>query len=401
MNKFLFVIALFLVMMQAAHVSAQCPAGRYVNEIFPHYTLDSVTYSDTFGLKMDIYQPAGDSIPARPLIILAHGGSFVEGTREDDVTIDSLCVRFAKRGYVTVSIDYRLGNLLNMLLDSSAAIAEVIQAMSDGKAAIRYFVKDKATANRYKIDTNSIYIGGNSAGAVLYMHVGYVESIADCPADIVAAMGANGGFEGNSGNAGYTTRSKAIIDLAGGLNETSFVVPGDKPSVNAQGSLDSVVPYTCGLALDGAVNLQLCGLGSLEPVYDANGIYHMSLVFPGEGHVPWSASPSEFNSVDSMITIFLYNLTCTDILAVNNVNTNAGVSLFPNPVNDLLNIQSTEGISEIIVMDETGRAMLRASGGGREACEINTSRLGRGIYFVKIIFAGQNNSPVVKRIVLE
>jgi len=394
-------------MMQSAMVNAQCPAGRYQNEIFPTISLDSLVYSTPYNLKMDIYQPVGDTLSKRPVIILGHGGSFVSGTREDDGTIDSLCVRFAKRGYVTVSIDYRLSDIVNFLLDSSLAIDEVAKAMSDGKAAIRYFVKDAATTNTYKIDTNNIFIGGNSAGAVLYMHVGYLDSIGECPSYIVSAINANGGFEGNSGNAGYTTRSKAIINLAGGLNETAFVGPGDKPSVNAQGDLDAVVPYTCGYPNLGSsispiyVHVNLCGLGSLEPVYAAKGIYHMSHVFLAAGHVPWSVDPAEFNTVDSMVTVFLYSLVCTPIASVNEVYTHAEVSLFPNPASEILNVQSSAALKDIIVYDETGRTLLRANNINRENYEINTSRLSKGLYFVRISFSNENDPPLVKRVVVE
>jgi len=380
---------------------AQCPGGRYVNQIFSSVNVDSVVYSTPYNLKMDIYQPAGDTLSARPVIILAHEGSFVDGTRESDVTVDSLCMRFARRGYVTVSIDYRLGNLVNMLTDSSAAVAEVIQAMGDGKAAVRFFVKDAATVNTYKIDTNNIFIGGNSAGAVLYMHVGYVESISDCPADIVAAMDSNGGFEGNSGNAGYTTRSKAIVDLAGGLNDPSFVMAGGKPSVNAQGTLDNVVPYTCGLALEGYVNVTLCGLGTLEPIYVADDIYHMSLVFPGLGHVPWDTSATDFKSVDSIVTLFLYNMVCTDVTSVNAIPNAADVSLYPNPVSDVLNISSSQALGEVELLDETGRIVLKEPGANRQDVEINTVQFAKGVYFVKLKFADGAVAPMVKNIVVE
>jgi len=379
-----------------------------MNEIFSGITMSTVTYSTPYNLMMDIYQPAGDTLSKRPIIILAHGGSFIGGTRADDGTVDSLCVRFARRGYVTVSIDYRLTDIGSMVSsDSTLPINEVIQAVSDGKAAIRYFVKDAATTNTYKIDTNNIFIGGNSAGAVLYMHVGYLDSIGECPSYIATAMAANGGFEGNSGNPGYTTRSKAVIDLAGGLNETYFAGPGDKPSVNAQGDQDAVVPYTCGEPDFGSsafhvyVHVNLCGLGSLESVYTANGIYHMSYVFPGDGHVPWSTDAVKFNTVDSLVTVFLYNLVCSPVAAVNEVSNGAEVTLFPNPANELLNVQSSQSLKDIVLYDETGRVMMRTNNLNRENYELNTAVLSKGVYFARISFSDGNISPIVRRVVVE
>jgi para-nitrobenzyl esterase len=400
--KKLYLLLAAIVTLYSLDGRAQCPSGRYLTEIFPAYTKDSVLYSSVYNQYMDVYQPAGDTMAHRPVIILAHGGSFITGNgdRTNDPTIDSLCQRFAKRGYVTVSIDYRTTDALNML-DSALAIDEVAKAMSDGKAAIRFFVKDAATANTYKIDTNNIFVGGNSAGAVLYMHVAYIDSFGELPSYIAAAVTANGGFEGNSGNPGYTTRSKAVINLAGALNEVSFVGHGDKPSANAQGTADNIVPYNCGRPLAGATPVTLCGLGQLEPAYVANGIYHMSHIFPGDGHVPWSTDNVKLYTVDSMVTIFLYNLVCTNIVQVNNINVSTEVSLFPNPVSDVLNIRCGADMREISLCDQTGRVVFTAPAINRDNYEINTSHLPAGVYFARIRFSNGNNAPVVRKIVVE
>lgn len=401
MKQKLYLILGCILMLQTTRTMAQCPGGRYVDEIFSE-TMSTVTYSTPYSLQMDIHQPTGDTLSARPLIIFAHEGTFVSGTRSSDATIDSLCVRFAKRGYVTASIDYRLSNFAVMLAaDSSGAINEVIQAVSDGKAAIRYFVKDRATSNLYKIDTNNIFVGGNSAGAVLYMHVGYLDSLGECPSYIQTAMAANGGFEGNSGNAGYTTRSKGIISLAGGLNRVSFAGPGDKPSVNCQGDQDLIVPYTCAEAYNGLIHVELCGTGSLQPQYNAVGIYNMDLVFPGQGHVPWDTNPAMFQSVDSIVSLFLYNMVCTGVLSANEVHLNSEVSLFPNPATDLVNVRASQPVSEITMYDETGRVVLQAGGINNTNYEINTAHFSKGLYFVKMRFQNGDNAPVVKRIVIE
>jgi para-nitrobenzyl esterase len=399
----LYLAILPVLMLLARGAGAQCPTGRYTDFIFPTVSKTTVTYSTVYSQQMDIYQPVGDTLSARPIIILGHGGSFLTGNgdRTNDGTIDSLCVRFAKRGYVTVSIDYRTTDIFSMI-DSALAIDEVIKAISDGKAAIRYFVKDRATTNTYKIDTNNIYVGGNSAGAVLYMHVTYLDSIGECPSYIAAAMAANGGFEGNSGNDGYTTRFKAVINLAGGLNKSTFVGPGDKPSVNCQGTNDAVVPYNCAYPNVGlTIPVNLCGLGVLEGMYVSSGINHMSHIFPGDGHVPWASSAPKFKTVDSLVTIFLYNLVCNDLTSVNQVNVNTAVEIFPNPAHEFVNVQSPQDVSEIVLYDQMGRTVIETKGINKQNYEINTSRLNKGVYFVRIRFSNADNAPVVKRVVVD
>src|SRR4051812_16386227 len=116
-----------MLLLHTTNANAQCSDGRYLDYIFP-VTMTTVTYSLPYSLQMDIYQPTGDTSSARPLIILAHGGSFISGTKSDDPTIDSLCKRFAERGYVTASIDYRLSTLISMVsADSTQAINEVVK----------------------------------------------------------------------------------------------------------------------------------------------------------------------------------------------------------------------------------------------------------------------------------
>ena len=57
---------------------------------------------------MDVYEPTGDTMAFRPLIIWAHGGSFLGGDKGDS-DVAALCQRFTKRGFVCASVNYRTG----------------------------------------------------------------------------------------------------------------------------------------------------------------------------------------------------------------------------------------------------------------------------------------------------
>src|SRR6185295_15923294 len=96
-----------------ARLHAQCTGGRYTSPIF---SADSVTSNIQYGsnitytggtqnLQLDIYQPSGDTASIRPLIIIAHGGSFLFGTKTGTDVVP-LCHDFAKMGYVVASINY-------------------------------------------------------------------------------------------------------------------------------------------------------------------------------------------------------------------------------------------------------------------------------------------------------
>ena len=123
---------------------------RYLDEIFDEVTkTEDIVYGNApdlpfwfwfewntydIDLDMDVYEPQGDTLSDRPVIIFVHTGSFFSGHNELDDVVD-LSISAAKRGYVAISINYRLG--VNMLSTYSAERA-VFRAVQDGSAAIRY-----------------------------------------------------------------------------------------------------------------------------------------------------------------------------------------------------------------------------------------------------------------------
>ncbi|HWB62587.1 MAG TPA: hypothetical protein VG603_03680, partial [Chitinophagales bacterium] len=103
---------------------------RYKDVVFTNWQVDSVAYTVVNGrpLLMDVYQPTGDTAVLRPLIIFAHGGSFMHGDRHVD-RMHEICSLLAKRGYVAVSIDYRLTNLAGMATRRTA-YNEIMKAVA-------------------------------------------------------------------------------------------------------------------------------------------------------------------------------------------------------------------------------------------------------------------------------
>ena len=74
------------------------------------------------------------TLTSRPVIIFIHTGAFFSGHNElDDVV--ALSTASAKRGYVAVSINYRLG--LNIISSYSGERA-VYRGVQDASAAVRY-----------------------------------------------------------------------------------------------------------------------------------------------------------------------------------------------------------------------------------------------------------------------
>ena len=125
---------------------SQCD-GRYYDkifgieqEMFVPFGKNADYKGDTIYLSMHINQPKHDTFLTRPLIIFAFGGSFTAGVKESP-DILHLCDEFTKRGYVTATIDYRLG-FENGNDSDTNQLKAVFRGIQDAKAAIRFFYKD-------------------------------------------------------------------------------------------------------------------------------------------------------------------------------------------------------------------------------------------------------------------
>ena len=108
----LLAIAMFFVPFNS---NGQCVGDRYKLEIFSAFNLSSdIQYGNNINyagfdedLVLDVYEPDGDtlsngdSVTDRPLILLAHGGSFIGGSKTGSDVVP-LAQSFAKMGYVVI-----------------------------------------------------------------------------------------------------------------------------------------------------------------------------------------------------------------------------------------------------------------------------------------------------------
>jgi poly(3-hydroxybutyrate) depolymerase len=375
-------------------IQAQCD-GRYQQEIFDDVTVSTVTYSDVTNLQVDIYEAIGDDESNRPLIILAHGGSFIAGTRTNPSMV-SLGETFAKRGYVVASISYRLMSFFD-LTSASGALNGVAEALSDGRAAVRYFRKTVEEGNVYNIDPNQIYFGGNSAGGVMAIHAAFMQESDITNAELITALNNNGGIEGNSGNEGYSSQVRGAISLAGGIADVNFITLDDAGTllISCHGENDTTVPYLCGQPLSSPVLPQLCGGGAMLEQTEAIAFdSHYNLEFEGAGHVPWEFGGSSEDAMVSFVSEHLYNdLDCSIVGVEELVNTGKPL-IFPNPTESKFSIQSLKRIYKVVISNLKGVVLFKSE----NSANIDIEHLPKGIYMVEVLDENQKitRSKVVK-----
>jgi len=387
-----------------------CGSPRYDTEVFPTVTVtnDVVFGSNTdvngnaVSLTMDIYQPTGDTASIRPLIVWAHGGSFVSGTKAD-ADVSSLCNHFAKRGYVCVSINYRLG--IPLPPDQTGTTRAVYRAVQDMKAAIRFFRMDAATANLYHTDPNVIFAAGSSAGAVMALHLAYLDQPAELPSQIDTTL--LGGIEGNSGNPGYPSTVNAIVNLCGALGDTTWMTPGDIPVCSMHGTADNIVPYaTAMLYLFGAIPIMIVnGSHSVTERAMHIGIPNVMYTYYGQSHVPYAGSTAEMDTTVRFVSNFLYAyMGCTPSDPDPLPNTfptgiespgwqESSLSVYPNPAADYIFVDTRSDLQKLDLVDVTGRVMKHVSQQpAHSKTKIDCSSFSPGIYFLVAEIIGQTIS---------
>lgn len=388
-----------------------CDDFRYLNDIATTVSMETVQFGQNINgagssqdLLMDIYTPDGDTETARPAIIYAFGGSFVGGNRGQ---VAGFCERYARRGYVTVAIDYRLYNVfVQGIPDSLGMIEEVVMAVADMKAAVRFIRNSANNGNPYGINGDKIYVGGFSAGALTAAHTAYINELSDVPDYLEAIMIDNGGVNGDTdlpGNSLLDVSSdvQAVINHSGALHRAYFMETGDVPIVSAHGDEDDTVPYGYDYAL-GIVTVQ--GSSYIHARALEVGITSELYTVEGGGHIdPYQQEPHATN-IDNMVKTFLHNnVTCNVLSNEDLEDVSASINVYPNPAVDKATIatEGSLGAYDLDIVDQLGRTISSISNITDNAYALDRGDLATGIYYIQIQFHNEDFAPVNKRVVFK
>jgi len=243
-------------------------------------------------LTMDVYEPAGDTETARPLVLVFHTGNFlpnvlngqISGTKTDNSAV-SICTQLAKKGYVAASVTYRQG--WNPLAETQPVRAlGLIQAayrgIQDGRTAIRYFRQNQDGDNTFGIDPDKITAWGYGTGGYLTLGLATLDDYLEIPTsengagkflldvngdgipetpmvvpqyhgDIEgkvltiapdAAFGLPAGDTTNYPNhVDYSSEVNMVVNLGGALGDISWIDENTAPIVTVQSANDIFAPY--------------------------------------------------------------------------------------------------------------------------------------------------------------
>ena len=317
--------------------SQECDGARYQEEIFDNVYVTSGVYYGTgvqeglFGdsdedLYLDVYEPYGDDLENRPVIIMMFGGSFIGGARTSSDIVE-LCTRYAKMGYVAVAIDYRLTLDLLIFANETTAYKAAAKGIHDLKSAIRFLRMNDELYNDYRIDTNRIYAGGVSAGGISAVNAAYLNLESEVPDFIEDWMYDNGGIEGNSGNSGYDSSFHGVINLCGAVGQTEWIIENDIPIVNLHGTTDDVVPYGDGLITLFGLNMEVAGSGAIQDRMMELGNNSELLTWQGVGHTPFISSSSYMDETVEFSSQFIHDLACASNAELGDLNEDGVINI--------------------------------------------------------------------------
>tara|TARA_Y100000590_G_C15716259_1_gene1012002 strand:- start:1039 stop:2178 length:1140 start_codon:yes stop_codon:yes gene_type:complete len=335
---------------------------RYIDEIFDNVVkTENVVYGNApdlpfiflfewntndVDLDMDIYEPEGDTLNQRPVIIFIHAGSFFSGSNEADDMVD-LSIASAKRGYVAVSINYRLG--LNILSSYSGERA-VYRGVQDASAAIRYL---RENSNLLNIDPDKIFIWGSSAGSFIGLHLAY----SDDDERPESTYGNNsdpdlGCIDCEGNEFVHDSKPNGLVSCWGAIGDLDWVDNGNNvPTILFHGTLDPIVPFNSGFPF--TIDIALPIVYGSNLIFDKLNQFNIeSELHVGENELHeywgtlngnWFGGPNEnYEQIKSYAYSFLYNYLDTNIIGDINQDNQVDVVDIVLLVNIILEIENCD-----------------------------------------------------------
>ncbi len=338
------------------HAQNSCTNNRYKAKGFNSSILYNLTFAknvqdfngnlglgcegtSSIDLRMHVRFPdnPSDALTKRPVMLWGHGGGFVSGTLENQDMM-AMIDTFANRGYVAATYQYRIG--ADVLYEPSGYRA-VYRAMQDASAAIRYL---KENADVLGIDTNYIFIGGSSAGAVGAVHLAYLTD-AERPSQAESYDGNGCSPYGDDlgvinehpiekiqtlspyssqtfGITNHHPKPDAVFSCWGAVGDVEFIDASDYvPIYMFHGENDAVVPYDEGVPFSVLLTMPtLYGSYQMSQRFNDLGMPYELHTFVGElppSHEVWNVlngtwlpgGPNDnWDFIQQEITDFAYNL---------------------------------------------------------------------------------------------
>ncbi len=248
---------------------------------------------DTHHLKLDVYVPDQQN-EQHSCMVFAFGGGFVNGARDDN-QIPALKEYYTQKGWVVISIDYRLGMQGKKNLRAISNISNYEQSIEmageDMISATDYILRNLLSTPHFTINPEYIVLVGSSAGAITALEADYFLGNRIHGAELLPDS-----FR----YAGIIPFSGAVFSRKG---KVKYCEQAPAPTLFLHGTKDHIVTYKQ-IRL---FNLGLFGSNALVKRFKKLNYPYYIRRYKGVGHEVAGYFRTEFTLMDEFIQDYIFD----------------------------------------------------------------------------------------------
>lgn len=402
-------------------------SDRFRSKIFDrieyHAQVDFESWSKYHGgpiLRYNVFAPKDDTASLRPLIILWHGGAFVDAIKKNSPDIMDLVKDLTKMGYVVIAPDYRGLTDLTKFSSTEELIKIVVKSTLDANDAVCHILSQIDNGNPYRINKNEIFAGGSSAGSIIGLHGLFLEKADDLGQYTTWAREVDEGrIDEVLANkfCGDKNIIKGFFNISGALVDTNFIQNTTTKFLHIHGTKDDFVPFDYGAPLFGATAApNMYGSKRIHEKCLQQGVQSEFMIFEGGGHVPFLnldikdlivqvsfIDKDKYNRVLNGIVDFLFKqVTCEkkDVSPTAIFPTNIQeINILPNPAIDNFYVSMpTSEKWNFKIYHISGQIVQQGQFIGYNH-QVDIAQLAKGVYITEIQNDRENNTTFIGKIV--
>lgn len=360
-------------------------------------------------LKLDIYQPdpSADPLEKRPAIVFFYGGAWLTGSK-NDAGIRQKCFEWARRGFVVIAPNYKLGwncngtDILGVCVACQANYYDLNTAIyrgaRDAKASLRWVA---ASAGSWGIDTANLFAGGESAGSFNALHAtfwtnDYARKVFNGnPYKILGSIDSAGPFPG------YRFSIKGVINNCGAVISDTALKFSNVPVVGFHDAADCVVPYQSNQLLNccatsfawangsKTVNDKLINIGAVSELHTVTGLTPNHCSYPSLTLVKESSCFLKklfCGTAASASYTYPSNpaISCNAMASVK-TSERAGITIFPNPADNFIKLRFPAPVAaDVRLIDVSGKVIQSFRISDAAESEMVIQSTAPGFYFLEV-----------------
>src|SRR5215203_142875 len=246
-------------------------------------TLNNISYGPDAAQKMDIYLPAGRKTDSTKMIIMVHGGAWLEGDKSDFASYVTV-LKQRLPDYAIANINYRLATVSGNFFPTQE---------NDMRTAIDFLVQNSGD---YHVSQKFVLLGASAGGHMALLQAykystPKIRAVVDffAPADMVSLYNlsnVNTQFGLQLLLGGTPVSNPSMYQQSSPIN---FVDAQDPPTIIFHGDLDIIVNVSQSTTLKNKLQ--------------TSGVKNELTVYPGLGHDVWP--PAIMNPTFDKIEAFI------------------------------------------------------------------------------------------------